>query len=299
MSVPRPVIAGQTVMVSRRCTQRQFLCRPGREVNGILGFCLAVAAARYGIVLHAYCFLSNHVHLILTDVRGNQPEFFRWFFEFTAKCLNAHWGRWENLWAAERPSVVRLVDAEAQLEKAVYVITNPVEANLVTSAHRWPGLISLPSTVGKERVFKRPKGFFRENGPLAEQATLRTEPLPEYADLELDAFIALLAQAVADKEAELAERRREEGKSVLGRRAVLRQSPFDRPSSHEPRRQLNPRVASRHKWARIEALCRLKAFLESYKDAWQRWRDGQRDVLFPYGTYALRLRAGVHCLGPP
>ena len=86
---------------------------------------------------------------------------------------------------------------------------------------------------------------------------------------------------------------------MLGQRAVLRQSPFDRPRSHEPRRQLNPRVASRNKWARIEALSRLKAFIESYKEAWQRWRHGQRDVLFPYGTYALRLHAGVQCVGPP
>ena len=299
MSLPRPVIAGQTAMVSRRCTQRQFLCRPGRAVNAILGFCLAVAALRYGVVLHGFCFLSNHVHLLVTDVRGNLPEFCRWFFEFTAKCLNAHWGRWENLWAAERPSVVRLVDAEAQLDKAVYVMANPVKANLVTSAHQWPGLISLPSAVGKERVFKRPKGFFRANGPLPAQATLRTEPLPAHADRELDAYIALLTHAVADKESELADKRRADRKSVLGRRAVLRQSPFDRPRDHEPRRQLNPRVASRNKWARIEALCRLKAFIESYKDAWQSWRDGQRDVLFPYGTYALRLHAGVHCVGLP
>jgi len=286
-------------MVSRRCARREYLCRPEYKVNQILGYCLAVAAARYGIVLHAVCCLSNHIHLVLTDVRGNQPEFFRWFFEFTAKCLNAHWGRWENLWAAERPSVVGLVDADAQLKKAVYVITNPVKANLVTTAHQWPGLISLPSAVGKEQVYKRPKGFFRDNGPLPAQATLRIEPLPAYAELEREAYIALLKQAVADKEAELAEKRRQEGKSVLGRRQVLRQSPFDRPKSHEPRRELNPRIASRNKWARIEALCRLKAFVESYKEAWQRYKDGQRDALFPRGTYYLRLHAGVQCVGPP
>ena len=111
MSLPRPVIAGQTSMVSRRCARREYLCRPEYKVNQILGYCLAVAAARYGIVLHAFCCLSNHVHLVLTDVHGNQPEFFRWFFEFTAKCLNAHWGRWENLWAARFAETLREADA--------------------------------------------------------------------------------------------------------------------------------------------------------------------------------------------
>lgn len=31
----------------------------------------------------------------------------------------------------------------------------------------------LPSAVGKEQVLERPKGFFRDNGPLPTQATLR------------------------------------------------------------------------------------------------------------------------------
>ena len=97
MSLPRPVIAGETLMITRRCTQRQFLLRPSSAVNGIIGYCLAAAAERYGLRLHAFCAMSNHLHIVATDVLGNAPEFCRWFFEFTAKCLNVHWGRWENL----------------------------------------------------------------------------------------------------------------------------------------------------------------------------------------------------------
>ena len=299
MSRPHFVIAGQTVMVSRRCTQRQFLCLPENVVNQILGYCLAYAAQYFGLVLHAFCFMSNHLHIIFTDVRGNRSEFFRWFFEFTAKCLNVHWGRWENLWAAGRPSRVLLVDAAAQLAETVYVITNPVKANLVTAAHHWPGLVSLPTRIGRAQVFKRPTKFFRADGPLPAAATLRTEPLPAFADLSAEEYRALIAQAVADKEAELDQKRRQEGRSVLRRREVLRQSPFDRPQNHAPRRKLNPRVACRDKWARIETLSRLKAFETSYRKAWQRWRQGEHEVLFPYGTYALRLQAGVNCAGPP
>lgn len=299
MSAPRPVIPGQTVMVTRRCTQRQFLLLPSQIINTILGFCLAIAAARYGVTVHAFAFLSNHVHLVLTDVHGELPEFCRWFFEFTAKCVNSHRGRWENLWSAERPSVVALADADAELTRTVYTITNAVEANLVSSASHWPGLVSLPKDVGRVLEFERPVGFFRPNGPLPEKATLKLEPLPSYAHLQREAYVELVGKAISEREEELAKKRRAEKKRVLGRRAVLRQSPFGRPKSAEPRRKLSPRVATRNKWARIEALQRLKGFLESYRDAWRRWQQGEKDVLFPYGTYALRRYAGVRCLGPP
>ncbi|MBK6848690.1 MAG: hypothetical protein IPG96_14555 [Proteobacteria bacterium] len=62
MSLPRPVIAGETLLVTRRCVQRQFLLRPSATVNGIIGYCLAVAAERYGVRVHAFCVLSNHLH---------------------------------------------------------------------------------------------------------------------------------------------------------------------------------------------------------------------------------------------
>ena len=98
------------------------------------------------------------------------------------------------------------------------------------------------------------------------------------------------------REAELRAQMRAAGRRFMGVRAVLRQSPFDRPRTHEPRRNMSPRIACRNKWARIEALGRLKAFVDSYKDAWQRYRSGQRDAVFPFGTYWLRVYASVTCV---
>ncbi len=82
------------------------------------------------------------------------------------------------------------------------------------------------------------------------------------------------------------------GRRILGRAGVLRQRPADRPQSHEARRQLNPRVASANKWARIEALQRNKAFLAAYRAARDLWKEGVA-AIFPAGTYWLRKFAGV------
>jgi hypothetical protein len=60
---------------------------------------------------------------------------------------------------------------------------------------------------------------------------------------------------------------------------------------------LNPRVAARDKWKRIEALGRLVEFLRSYRSAWAAWRAGETEVTFPYGTYWMRVAHGVPCAG--
>jgi hypothetical protein len=78
------------------------------------------------------------------------------------------------------------------------------------------------------------------------------------------------------------------GRSVLGRRAVLALRWSDRPDTREPRRELDPRVAARSKWRRIEALLRNRDVRDAYKRARDHFINGVRDVLFPAGTYWLR-----------
>jgi len=60
MSRPRQIVPGATVFVTRRCTQRQFLLKPSRLVNQVFLYCLAYAAARHGILVHAFIVMSNH-----------------------------------------------------------------------------------------------------------------------------------------------------------------------------------------------------------------------------------------------
>ena len=86
---------------------------------------------------------------------------------------------------------------------------------------------------------------------------------------------------------------RKEKRRFLGAKKVKTQRPEDRPRTHEPRRGLNPRVAAKNKWARIEALQRITAFVRSYRRAYLQFREGIRDVIFPPGTYALQRYHGV------
>jgi len=99
-------------MITRRCTQRQFLMRPDRETNNAFIYCLAVAAAKFGIRVLFTAAMSNHHHTGIYDPDGCYPAFIEHFHKLFAKCQNALRGRWENFWSSEQTSVVRLVDPQ-------------------------------------------------------------------------------------------------------------------------------------------------------------------------------------------
>ena len=88
MTAPRQILPGSTYMVSRRCTQRQFLLRPSEIINNIFLYCMAYAANDTGIRIHAYTAMSNHFHIILTDPKGKLPKFMEDLDKFVGKCVN-------------------------------------------------------------------------------------------------------------------------------------------------------------------------------------------------------------------
>jgi hypothetical protein len=40
---------------------------------------------------------------------------------------------------------------------------------------------------------------------------------------------------------------------------------------------------------------RLAEFTKGYREAFVRWSTGSRDVLFPHGTWLMRVRHAVSC----
>jgi hypothetical protein len=110
-----------------------------------------------------------------------------------------------------------------------------------------------------------------------------------------EAFRALVVARVAELEQEAAAERKARGVAVLGVRRILAQRPTDRPAPCEPRRGLNPRIAGRDKWKRIELLGQLVEFLGAHRDAFLRFCRGERRVVFPHGTYLMRVRFGAAC----
>jgi putative transposase len=296
MSIPRPVVPGQSYMITRRCTQRQFLMRPDGQTNNAFVYCLAEAAARFRVEVLFTVAMSNHHHTGIYDPEGNYPAFIEHFHKLFAKCQNSLRGRWENFWSSEQTSVVRLVDPNDAVDKLLYAITNPVKDGLVERAHHWPGVSSVFAVLhGSELSATRPKHFFREGGRMPASVTLRFSRVRGFERLSDSELRRFILERVRQIEESAAADRRQRGASIVGRKGVLAQRWRDCPPSREPRRALNPRVAARSKWSRIEALLRNRAFRDAYARARAGFLAGVRDAIFPAGTYWLRRFANAVC----
>ncbi|MDB4955192.1 MAG: hypothetical protein JWO36_2761 [Myxococcales bacterium] len=296
MSRPREILPRSFYLLNRRCTQRMFLLRPDEATNNAFVYCLGYAAQCCQVDIILPSAESNHHHTTLFDRYGRICEFAQMFHSLLARSQNALRGRWENLWSAEEPCIVRLVDRADVIAKTIYAASNPVKDLLVERVHHWPGVNGYTNLIyGRPLEATRPKHFFSDAGDMPEKVTL-TLTIP--AELgPADEVIREVREGVEAVEASVLASRRASGARVLGVKAVGEQSWRDSPTRVEPRRNLRPRFAAANPNSRIATLLRYRAFLEAYRDARDGWLAG-RPADFPQGTYWLKKFANVP-LAPP
>lgn len=291
--MPREILPGRTYLVTRRCTQRQFLLTPSRRTNQLIRYCLADAARHTGVLMHRVCVMSNHWHGVVTDPEARLPEFLERFHRLLARALNASLGRWENFWSSDKPSVVLLVSDEDVLDKMAYITANPTAAGLVRSPEEWPGVIS--HRLEEAITVQRPDFFFDPDGTMPEELTFKVVRPPIYSHLKTSTLERHLQQAVLHKVRHAHESLRRHARRFVGAEAIRQQRIDATPKSTEIRRNPSPRIAARHAPARIHAIQNLLDFVRRYRAAWHAWRNGARLTTFPAGTYALRVHARVAC----
>lgn len=299
MTMPRQILAGSTYLVTRRCSQRELLLRPSKAVNEIFQYCLATAAERTGVELHAFCVLSNHWHAVLTDPHSNLPLFMAWVNKHIANCVNSRLQRRENLWSSEPYSAVRLETEHDVIDKTVYVLLNPVAAGLVKSAADWPGLISCTFPTNRPIAVKRPRHYFSSKGTTPATSFLTICPLHNTGQARFRGFFHRIRIRVEQGQRRIRARFRNVGRSFLGPRKCS-DGRFT-PAADKTRgaKRIVPRIAASDPRVRRAALARIKSFLRSYREALLTWKSGDKQVLFPPGTYWLRHHAGVLCLDEP
>ncbi len=286
MSIPRQVVPGRFYLITRRCTQREFLLRPDADTNNAFIYCLTVAAEKFGIDVVLPIAMSNHHHTVIYDRDGTYPQFIEHFHKLLARCQNTLRGRHENFWASGQASVVHLVDSADVLSKLLYVATNPVKDHLVAEAHQWPGVNGLRALLtGRPLRAKRPR-YFRKSGKMPAEVTLHLA-IPEVLEINPELALRALEQAVRATETATASERRRSGLRIVGRRKIREQSWRGRPSTTAKSGGLNPSFAARDPIDRAQTLASKRAFIEAYHQARMQWL-AKKPVPFPAGTYWLR-----------
>lgn len=252
-------------------------------MNDLFRYCLARAAEAHGIELHAVTVMSNHYHLVLTDVRGVLPDFMRALNRQVAMGVKRLRDWDEVVWEPNVPySAVALESPREVLDKVAYTLLNPVSACLVRRTELFPGVVSTLAQLREGRLdAPRPSVWFKNTAP--KRATLRFCVPAGFSNEAqyFQALEALIRSRLRILEAEHSRRRQE----YVGRAAILRTRVTARPNTKKQRFGRRPTFSalSQERWKR--ALQLLRGFRRAYRAAYESWRSGDRDVVFPRGSW--------------
>jgi REP element-mobilizing transposase RayT len=322
---PRPIIPGQTIMVTVEAVARSFRFLPSPKVVETIRYCFFASLQGFRIDVHEFCWLSNHFHIVMTPHEADLPDFMKKFNSLLARALNALRGtKGTNI--EDHYNVTVEVDEEAIWRQCAYTLANPCAAHLVSKARHWRGPNSYKLEYGQELVVKRPKfGLWKApDAPPARKKNGRRHPWdksrrsyrgrwtsPETVAFKLVrppvAVGVLSDKQVRTRMRELTEQREQAAdavrkrsrRKVLGMRRVLKQAWWHMPRTTQDLFGPEPKVAASSTWARREAAQRSREFQDDYRVALEKWTAGEREVVFPWGTFLMRRRFDVCCAPAP
>ena len=290
-------------MITRRCIGRRFFLTPNdKRIQDHILWCLAVYAERYGMLIHSFCFLSNHYHLVVTDTLGVYPSFTQAFNSAVARGVNAIRGRTGTFWDEGRTHTAMLLSDEDMVREIAYTLSNPTSAGLVKWGHRWPGLTSYRMDFGLRKVLKRPDFFFAEGSK--EDGKNKTSVLFQLSmpilkeEKSPTEFRETILLETRQRELQKQKTQHSTGQRFCGERRIAHQSWWRAPRNREDRFGVVKRVSSSCKWSRIAKLQRNAQFEEEYAEAMS-LRERGEDPEFPCGVWQLRVFHHVRVAGSP
>lgn len=165
--------AGALYHVTSRGDRREdiFLCDDDRrEWLEVLG----TVCSRFNWVVHAYCQMTNHYHLLLETVDGNLSWGMRQLNGLYTQRFNRRHALAGHLFQGRYKAI--LVQKETYLlELTRYVVLNPLRANMVESLEDWRWS-SYPFVTGQEA----PPPWLDTEWLLGQFGSLRGEALKSY-----------------------------------------------------------------------------------------------------------------------
>jgi len=292
--------AGEIYFVTTRTVQRRLLLRPDAYVNDIVGGVLAKGVQDYGIDLYGHVWSSNHPHLILS--RQEEPErisdFMGWLKSNIAIKLGPHVD-WKGPFWERRFVASPILDDETLIERLCYLLRHSVKERLVASPYEWPGVHCASQLAhGIKHIYNwhdwtRRSAAMRRGEPFQEKDfktayTIDLKPLPCWLDLDeaqRQAKVQALIDEIVEEERE---KRRAEGKTVLGVAGIKAQRFHDKPKT-EPVSTPRPLCHTTTKQRREQYRTEYHAFCADYAQASAAYRAGDLTVAFPADAFRPSL----------
>ena len=278
----------RVVEITARTIHGRYLLRPSEEVNELILGVVGRGQAMYDMVLFAFVFMSNHLHLLALAQSVRQMSLFFGFVlgNIAREVGVAHQWR-QKIWA-RRYQHSPVDDEAAQMRRFRYVLSNGCKEDLVASPLDWPGVTSAPILYNGKREmtgrwFDRTAAY-RAGRPRGDREfssveTVRLSPMPFLAERSAADQQRFVIDAVREVEEETAERHRSNGSRPIGARLVMSQRPHAAPKNFTPSPAPRFHASSRKRYQELLEARRNK--VAAYRAAAERLKDGERDVEFP------------------
>jgi putative transposase len=149
---PRLQFADATYHISTRATGPSEFFRTPYDYRGFL-IILGRAVEKYGLLLHAYCLMVTHYHLVVTTPEANIARGMQYLNSVYARAFNKRYGRLGHFVAARYSSALIETEGHAY-EVSRYVALNPVRSGRCELPEEYPWS-SYAATIGlrEEPVF--------------------------------------------------------------------------------------------------------------------------------------------------
>jgi len=145
--------------VTSRGNEQKDVFKSQKDREKFLDY-LASATERYGAVLHAYCLMTNHYHLLLETPDGNLSQIMRHINGAYTTYFNVKRKRAGHLFQGRYKAILVEFD-EYAMELTRYIHLNPVRAGMValpeeylwSSYRNYIGLSSVPDWLRLNEIF--------------------------------------------------------------------------------------------------------------------------------------------------
>ncbi|MGB3565464.1 MAG: transposase [Thermoanaerobaculia bacterium] len=281
--------------VTCRTIQGRFLLKPTDELREIVIGTLARAQRLYPVDIHAFVFMTNHFHLLLSVPNAQRLAHFMGYLNSKlAREVGRLTGWRDKVWSRRYQAVVVSEEEFAQVARLRYVLSHGVKEGLVDHPADWPGANTVTALLEGRSLqglwFDRTREWAARQRReqyhrlrFATQETVELEPLPcwaHYSAERLRTAIRDLLEGILEDHpphSEKGSKRRETPTSLLDHH------PHKRPE--KLKKSPAPWFHCASKAARKELIEAYGWFLAAYQKAAQKLRAGELNVAFPEGSF--------------
>jgi hypothetical protein len=188
-----------------------------------------------------------------------------------------------------------VLDEFADVQRLLYILTNPQKADLVDTIEQWPGLISTRfylegDGIDNEFLFfdrsawhlaKKPRNI----APYLQIVKINYTVLPALAHMAESERKEYLNRIIGERETELRAKRRSEGKSVLGKSGLMKTDTKSRPKN--PKKGRMPLCLCCDVELRLLFINARYKYEDVYREQIREYREAEQpyEIALPLGAY--------------